>query len=797
MDTKLKGSIIIIVAACSLSILGIFLSQYHAYKESRMLIEEQFDNQQKSIAKLTALRIEDDIQLLIRELELLSIKPAVKEIDVKKSKEIFNELFIRVENLYVNDVALLDSRGIVKLPLMAPQLSGIDFSFRKYFKKASALRKSVPAYEFIEFKGVDVGKKGIVIAMPLFRSGGEFNGAVIFTVKINELVNGFIPSLGKNSDYWVVDDSGNILYHPLKKAKTVFKKLCNTNSSFKKFVERSKTSKGYNTRCVSPEGDVSIAVSYPLNIAGQPCLFIISTPLKSVSGFLSHISFQYAITTAIMFLAVSGISISIISFINKWNFALKDEISERKDAEKLLREGEEKYRMLFNSVNDAVLVHGITEDGIPGKFTASNDIACNLYGYSKEEFAEMTPGDINDPKRAADPIPIVNKLLKEKHVLFETVDKKKDGSSMIVEISAHLFESKGKPIIISAIRDITERKEVEKNLIESEARFRGAFENAAVGASMVDLKGQFIKVNRALCKMLGYSEEELLSKTFSEITHPDDVQTGLDATKRLVSGEETYTVIEKRYVRKDGQLINVIISPAIIRDSDDNPQYFVALFQDITERKKAERKVAASLQEKEVLLTEIHHRVKNNMAIVSSLLRLQSRYSSNSEIKRLLKDSRNRIKSMALVHEKLYESESLSNVNVQGYVKELATHLLDTYTTKKIRVLHEIDDIELDIDHIIPMGLILNELLSNSIEHAFSGVKSPEIGINLSASEGVANLIYSDNGAGLPKELSLQNAQSFGLKIVSMLPSQLKGSINLDETNRARFTLSFPTTKER
>jgi PAS domain S-box-containing protein len=368
---------------------------------------------------------------------------------------------------------------------------------------------------------------------------------------------------------------------------------------------------------------------------------------------------------------------------------------------------------------------------------------------------------------------------------------------MLVEISAHLFESKGKPIIISAIRDITERKEVEKNLIESEARFRGAFENAAVGASMVDLKGQFIKVNRALCKMLGYSEEELLSKTFSEITHPDDVQTGLDATKRLVSGEETYTVIEKRYVRKDGQLINVIISPAIIRDSDDNPQYFVALFQDITERKKAERKVAASLQEKEVLLTEIHHRVKNNMAIVSSLLRLQSRYSSNSEIKRLLKDSRNRIKSMALVHEKLYESESLSNVNVQGYVKELATHLLDTYTTKKIRVLHEIDDIELDIDHIIPMGLILNELLSNSIEHAFSGVKSPEIGINLSASEGVANLIYSDNGAGLPKELSLQNAQSFGLKIVSMLPSQLKGSINLDETNRARFTLSFPTTKER
>jgi PAS domain S-box-containing protein len=148
-------------------------------------------------------------------------------------------------------------------------------------------------------------------------------------------------------------------------------------------------------------------------------------------------------------------------------FSIVRDITERKEAGDKLIESEERYRMLFNSVNDAVLVHDIGEDGLPGKFTASNDIACDLYGYSKAEFAEMTPADINDPERATSPVPIVNKLLKEKHVLFETVDKKKDGSSIPVEISSHLFEFKGKPIIISAIRDITERKKVENTLKEN------------------------------------------------------------------------------------------------------------------------------------------------------------------------------------------------------------------------------------------------------------------------------------------------------------------------------------------
>jgi PAS domain S-box-containing protein len=279
------------------------------------------------------------------------------------------------------------------------------------------------------------------------------------------------------------------------------------------------------------------------------------------------------------------------------NDKLEKDIADRKEAEDRLRESEERYRMLFDSVNDAVLVHGIREDGRPDKFTASNDVACDLYGYSKEEFAEMTPGDINDPERAADPAPIVDKLLNEKHVLFETVDKKKDGTSMPVEISTHLFEFKGRPIMISAVRDITERKKVEKTLIESEARFRGAFENAAIGATMVDFKGRFLRVNSAFCGLLGYTEDEIMTKTFSDITHPEDMEIGINRLKSLAAGEYDRTTFEKRYICKDGRVIHTIISPSLIRDADGSPRHCVALVQDITERKQAEAELLRSEKE--------------------------------------------------------------------------------------------------------------------------------------------------------------------------------------------------------
>jgi PAS domain S-box-containing protein len=137
-------------------------------------------------------------------------------------------------------------------------------------------------------------------------------------------------------------------------------------------------------------------------------------------------------------------------------------------------------------------------------------------------------------------------------------------------------------------RDITESKRAENALKDSERRFRAAFDNASIGASMVDLKGQFVRVNRRLCEMIGYTEEELLGKTFNDVTHPEDMQIGLDYLKRMISGEVDFASFEKRYLHKDGHVINIIVSPSLLRDEDGEPKYFVGLFQDITERKRVE-----------------------------------------------------------------------------------------------------------------------------------------------------------------------------------------------------------------
>jgi PAS domain S-box-containing protein len=349
--------------------------------------------------------------------------------------------------------------------------------------------------------------------------------------------------------------------------------------------------------------------------------------------------------------------------------------------------------------------------------------------------------------------------------------------------------------LISATIDITERKETENRLRQSEARFRGAFENAAIGASMVNLKGEFIKVNSSLCEMLGYSEEELLSRTFSDVTHPDDVQIGLDAVKSMLSGEMTYSVFEKRYVRKGGELINVIISPALVRDSDENPLHFVALFQDITERKKAEEKIRAALREKEVLLQEVHHRVKNNMQVITSLLKLQAGYIDDKKTVEHFSESQNRIRAMALIHEKLYMSSDLANIDFGHYVKSLSRSLGRSMRdmARGVEVKIDIDGLTLNTDTAIPCGLIINELLTNCYKYAFPEGGGGEIRIALRR-EDTDELVLSvsDNGIGMPEGVDIRRPESLGLELVNLLAeTQLRGRVELDTSEGTEFKVMF------
>jgi len=216
-----------------------------------------------------------------------------------------------------------------------------------------------------------------------------------------------------------------------------------------------------------------------------------------------------------------------------------------------------------------------------------------------------------------------------------------------------------------------------------------------------------------------------------------------------------------------------------------------ALQAEVVERKKAEGQIMASLIEKEVLLKEIHHRVKNNLQIISSLLNLQSGTLSR-ESAAAFKESQSRIKSMALIHEMLYRSQDLARIDFADYVRSLTAFLARSYTTKPgTHITIDILDISLDIDTAIPCGLIINELVSNSLKYAFNDRPTGEIKVSLSYADGIYTLIVSDNGTGLPPGTDYRNTASLGLQLVNTLVDQIEGSIRLEPGTGTTFMITF------
>jgi two-component sensor histidine kinase len=219
----------------------------------------------------------------------------------------------------------------------------------------------------------------------------------------------------------------------------------------------------------------------------------------------------------------------------------------------------------------------------------------------------------------------------------------------------------------------------------------------------------------------------------------------------------------------------------------------VVVLRDITERKQAEEQIRASLKEKEVLLKEIHHRVKNNLQVISSLLYLQSKNVRDKETFGILQESHSRVRSMVLVHERLYQSPDLARVDFAEYVRSLANHLFRSYgiNTNVIQLKINSDDVLLGVDTAIPCGLILNELVSNALKHAFPDGKEGEVRIELRADEGQLTLVVSDNGVGFPQDLDFRDTGSLGLQLVNTLVEQIEGTIELDRNDGTAFMITF------
>jgi len=484
-----------------------------------------------------------------------------------------------------------------------------------------------------------------------------------------------------------------------------------------------------------------------------------------------------------------------ISFVS-----ITQNISERKKYEQTLYESQKKLKIAMDL---AKLVNW--EYDVESDMFTFNDRFYALYGTTaQEEGGYQMPSKVYATKFIPpEESPIVAKeiadaLATDDPNYFRTLEHRiirADGEERFIVVRFGIIkDAEGRTIkTYGANQDITERKMMEDALKASEERIQGIFESSPDTIGVMDLAAKMVECNQAALDMFGFSsKDELIGKRVFEFIAPEYWQEAAEAMKMTVE-KGHITHFESILMTKDGREFPAEISSSVSLDPSGKPSYLVAIIKDITERKHAEEQIQKSLEEKEMFLKEIHHRVKNNLMVISSLLNLQSRYIKDKEALSIFTESQSRAKSMALIHEKLYRSTDLKRINFGEYIRTLATDLFYTYVAdpSRIKLNMDVEDIMLDINTAIPLGLIVNELVSNCMKHAFPGGRSGEIGVDFHREDGEFALIVSDNGMGFPEDLDFQNTDTLGLQLVNSLTSQIDGTINLDKTAGTTFKIKF------
>lgn len=320
--------------------------------------------------------------------------------------------------------------------------------------------------------------------------------------------------------------------------------------------------------------------------------------------------------------------------------------------------------------------------------------------------------------------------------------------------------------------------------------------SAPVGLAFLDRDLRYIRCNQAYAAMNGIPPEHILGRTVWTILpglapllepfHRRVLETGEAVLDVEVSGETPAAPEQRRHW---------LVSYYPIRVQNEQPLGVGVVVLDITEHMRMEEELKASLREKEALLREIHHRVKNNMQVISSLFGLQSDFIADPQALELFRESQNRIQSMALIHEKLYRSTNLACIDLAAYIKDLAAELCRSYGVDKGRIALQVtgEQVAFDVDTAIPCGLILQELISNCLKHAFPGDKTGEIHIVLRADgDEKCALTVRDTGVGFPAGIDFHSADTLGLQLVSMLTEQLGGTIVREPGTGTIVTLTFP-----
>lgn len=501
---------------------------------------------------------------------------------------------------------------------------------------------------------------------------------------------------------------------------------------------------------------------------------------------------------SIIDLEVKGTSIEINN-INSIIGTVQD-VTERNSAVQELKNSEEKFRIIAETASEGI----ITLDEV-NNILFVNGYVEKIFGYNKSELIGNN-ADIIIPTEGKDTHSsgLMN-FFKKKEANKEILRKQmsgiqKNGSKIPIEISFGGFSNKGKKYFTGIIRDITEQKKAEEEIKNQREYLRKIIDTNPNFIFAKDWDGRFTLVNRAVADTYGTTVEDLIGKTDadfnpnkSEVEHflKDDRDVITTQISKLIAEEPVYNS-----ETREALWYQTIKVPMVTPNGEVQ---VLGVSTDITARKKAEEGVKKSLKEKELLLQEIHHRVKNNLQIVVSLLKLQAKYIYDDRDLDIFNKSRARIETMSLIHEKLYKSTDIENINICNYLKDLTNYLLKAYGVNQsnMEIKFKADNVNLGIDTAIPCGLIINELFSNSLKHAFSPEQKGCIEIEVLKDDDKIYLTVADNGKGIPSTYDIKKSDSLGLRLVNTLVKQMDGTMTITNANGTRFYFTLRELKYR
>ncbi len=493
-----------------------------------------------------------------------------------------------------------------------------------------------------------------------------------------------------------------------------------------------------------------------------------------------------------------GVGIGII--------ACGQDIEEVRLAQLRLKLSEQRFRSIFNQA--AV---GIVQVSLPGKLVLVNDKFIQLGGYTRDQLVDIDFHSLIHPDDVSATLTDLSDLLSGSNPTFEREIRIKCADDHFLWINLTMsvvWVTIDPSYFIAVINDISDRKQAEESLQQSEGRLNSvlsSLQDVVWSMSLPDLTLRYI--NPACQILYGYSPADILANrgVLLEMVVPEYRKVVENTWENIIEGyslgnlqneegknwELEYKIQlstqETRWIRERSHIVYDQYNRAISIDG---------ISTDVTERHLAEEKLFKSLQEKEILLKEVHHRVKNNLYVISGLLNLQSSYIEDENVKNLFQDSQNRIQTMAVIHEQLYQSDDLSQINFADYIKKLVSNLFLSYNHDKkgIKPVTNLDECYLSIEIAIPAGLLINELITNAFKHAFPKGEG-EVMINLTLGEKKQVILeVKDNGIGLPPDLDWNRTNSLGLRLVRLLTQQLDAQISVTTNNFGTcFSISFST----